>query len=222
MSESRGSLPASYFDDVYGANADPWGFETSPYEAAKYARTLAALPRARYRSAFEIGCSIGVLTERLAARCDALLAVDVAEHALASTRARCADLPRVRVERMQPPGEFPDATFDLIVLSEVGYYWSADDLLAARALILDHLESGGHLILVHWTPPVPDYPLTGDEVHEAFAVSVGAGLSHLHGHREGQYRLDVFERHCEPLYPLLPRVGRTRVEGESPERSGGR
>lgn len=60
------SLPPSYFDDLYQAKADPWGFETSEYEANKYAATLAALPNARYRSAFEIGGSIGVLTAKLA------------------------------------------------------------------------------------------------------------------------------------------------------------
>ena len=39
------TLPPEYFDHVYQANRDPWNFETSPYERAKYAATLAALPR---------------------------------------------------------------------------------------------------------------------------------------------------------------------------------
>ena len=51
------TLPPDYFDSVYAANADPWGFETSEYEAAKYHATLCALPRERYRHAFEIVCS---------------------------------------------------------------------------------------------------------------------------------------------------------------------
>src|SRR6478609_8966907 len=62
------SLPPDYFERVYREADDPWRFASSPYEAAKYAATLAAVPRARYRNAFEIGCSIGVLTERLAGR----------------------------------------------------------------------------------------------------------------------------------------------------------
>ena len=60
------SLPQSYFDRIYQQNPDPWNFETSPYEAEKYRRTLAALPRKRYMRALEIGCSIGVLTSQLA------------------------------------------------------------------------------------------------------------------------------------------------------------
>ena len=60
------SLPTAYFDRKYAFDPDPWGFATSAYEADKYRATLAALPRARYRRALEVGCSIGVLTERLA------------------------------------------------------------------------------------------------------------------------------------------------------------
>ena len=67
------SLPPSYFDKLYSENPDPWKFETSVYEANKYAATIAALPKERYRAAFEIGGSIGVLTEKLQERCDSLL-----------------------------------------------------------------------------------------------------------------------------------------------------
>ena len=191
----RESLPPSYFADVYRANADPWGFETSPYEAAKYDATLAAVPRERYRSGLEIGCSIGVLTARLAGRCDALLAVDVDDTALARAGERCRSTRSVRFARLQVPEQYPDESFDLTVVSEVGYYWSADDLERARRLIVDHLEPGGHLLLIHWTPVVPDYPLTGDEVHEAFlaGAAAGEGLRHLGGRREERYRLDLFE-----------------------------
>jgi SAM-dependent methyltransferase len=187
-----GSLPSSYFDELYADNPDPWGFETSPYEAEKYAATLTALPEPRYANALEIGCSIGVLTERLAARCDALLSVDVAEKALVVARERCRTLPHVQFARMRVPDEFPDERFDLILLSEVGYYWSREDLAKAGGLIVEHLRPAGQLLLVHWTPAVPDYPLTGDEVHQAFLEL--AGLRHIHGSRAEQYRLDLFER----------------------------
>lgn len=195
MGEQR-SLPPAYFDQVYAESDDPWEFETRPYEAAKYAATLDALPRERYRSAFEIGCSIGILTERLAGRCDRLLSVDVAERALEQARARCRNLPHVRFRQMAVPDAFPDEQFDLIVVSEVGYYWDWDDLATAQRLIVEHLEPGGHLLLVHWTPFVEDYPLTGDEVHEAFLAGAATGnsLRHSVGSRHETYRLDLFER----------------------------
>lgn len=191
-----GSLPPRYFEDVYAANADPWGFETSPYEAAKYGATLAALPRSRYASGFEIGCSFGVLTERLAGRCDRLLAVDVVPSVVERARRRTRGLPHVRVERMGVPAEFPAERFDLVVVSEVGYYWSAADLARVRERIVAALDPGGHLLLVHWTPFVHDYPLTGDEVHAGFLAAAGEGRPFLHlgGGREETYRLDLLER----------------------------
>ena len=190
MSET---LPPAYFEDVYRRKSDPWDFASSPYEAAKYQATLAALPRARYGTAFEAGCSIGVLTARLAERCERLLAVDINEDALAQARERCRELPNVQLKRARLPDEFPPGTFDLILVSEIGYYLSKEDLRTLRARCVSQLAPAGHLLLVHWTPPVPDYPLTGDEVHAEF-LAVPASLRHLAGSREEKYRVDLFER----------------------------
>ena len=196
MNNTRNTLEPHYFEAVYGANEDPWQFETSLYERDKYAATIAALPRSDYKSGFEIGCSIGVLTHQLATRCHQLLSVDVSETALGKARKRLVDAPQVRIENRMVPADFPNEQFDLILVSEVGYYLSMPDLLKTRQLMLDHLEPGGHLLLVHWTPAVHDYPLTGDEVHAVFLAEAGAGqpLRHLYGSRQETYRLDLFER----------------------------
>ena len=192
------SLPPTFFDEIYEEAPDPWSFATSEYERAKYAVTLAVLPHARYQSALEIGCSIGVLTELLAARCAKLLSVDVAERALHRAIERCAQLPEVTFRLLRVPHEFPDQQFDLVVVSEVGYYWSVADLHRARDLIIEHLTPGGHLMLVHFIEEVEEYPISGDAVHEAFLARAGdaaeAALRHLRGRREQRYRLDLFER----------------------------
>ncbi|RTQ44992.1 methyltransferase domain-containing protein [Hymenobacter gummosus] len=190
------TLGPEYFDEVYRANADPWNFETSPYEHAKYTDTLAALPDEHYPHAFEIGCSLGVLTARLAPRCGHLLSVDVSEAALSVARRRCAALPQVELRRLLVPTEFPDGQFELVLVSEVGYYWDAPTLQQAADRIVGALPPGGQLLLVHWTPLVHDYPLTGDEVHEYFLGLSGPGgaLRHLHGHRAETYRLDLLAR----------------------------
>ena len=65
-SAASASLGQQYFDGFYGSGVDPWGFETRWYEERKRAITLASLPRQRFRSAFEPGCAIGVLTQELA------------------------------------------------------------------------------------------------------------------------------------------------------------
>lgn len=190
------TLPPDYFDKVYEANQDPWDFTTSPYEQQKYDATLAALPRQHYARAFEIGCSLGILTARLAPRCNYLLAVDVAEAALQQARQRCAALPQVELRLLRVPNEFPPGQFDLILVSEVGYYWSPADLARAADQLVAALPAGGQLVLVHWTPPVHDYPLTGDAVHDFFLEKAAPGgpLRHLHGQRYEKYRLDVLER----------------------------
>lgn len=190
------SLGPGYFDDVYQANTDPWQFASSPYEREKYAATLAALPRPHYERAFEIGGSIGILTAQLATRCGYLLSVDVSQAALAQARQRCAALPQIEIKQMQVPDEFPAGQFDLILVSEVGYYWSPPDLARAADLMVAALPPGGQLLLVHWTPVVPDYPQTGDEVHEFFLQKAQSGgpLRHLSGTRHNKYRLDLFEK----------------------------
>lgn len=193
MSESK-TLTPEYFDKVYAANDDPWDFTTSEYEAGKYAATLAALSRKNYKDVFEIGCSIGVLTEQLAARCDGLLAIDVSEKALEQAKKRCAKLPNVRLRRMNIPNEFPDEIFDLILISEVGYYLAPADWLAAINKVFARLAEGGQVALVHWTPPVHDYPQTGDAVHDSFAEFASGKMRNLANFRKEKYRLDVWEK----------------------------
>jgi SAM-dependent methyltransferase len=193
-SDPNQSLTADFFDRLYQADPDPWRFETSDYEAAKYAATIAALPKARYASAFEIGGSIGVLTERLAPRCEALLSVDVSATAQARAIHRCQHLPQVRFEIMNFPPQYPDDRFDLILLSEVGYYWCWADLHRAQAQIYQLLQPGGHLLLVHWLHDAPGYPLRGDDVHQAFQEFAEGRLAHRVSDRTADYRLDLYER----------------------------
>lgn len=170
MSPEPSSLTPEYFHEVYRRDSDPWNFESSPYEAAKYATTLESLPRARYARALEVGCSIGVLTERLAARCDELQSIDVSAQALERAKRRCSGLLNVTFERMSLPDQEPHGLFDLIVISEVAYYWNRSDLHRAIDLLAKHQNARGHLIVVHWTPKVPDYPLTGDQVHDVWVA----------------------------------------------------
>ena len=192
--KSEKSLAPAYFEDVYNAKDDPWDFASSDYEAAKYAATLAALPQENYESAFEIGCSIGVLTAQLAARCASLLAVDVNENALRQARARCCNLPNVELRLMQIPQEFPARNFDLILISEVGYYLNVADWKQTFEKVVAHLDQSGNVVLVHWTPPVADYPQTGDEVHDRFTEWSLDKLKFIKNLRAEQYRLDIWEK----------------------------
>lgn len=184
------TLGPDYFTSLYASAADPWGLADRWYEARKYALSLALLPRERYASAFEPGCSIGVLTAMLAARCDQLLSCDTVTAAAAAASDRTAALPGVRVEQRLIPGDWPPGKFDLVVLSEILYYFAGPDLGQVLELATGSLRSHGHLLAVHWRHPAPDYPRTGDEVHEVLGRH--DGLVRLAGYRDADFTAEVF------------------------------
>ncbi|WP_241986665.1 bifunctional PIG-L family deacetylase/class I SAM-dependent methyltransferase [Cryobacterium fucosi] len=185
------SLAGAFFDEFYAGTRDPWGFETRWYEERKRSLTLAALPRRRFRAALELGCSIGVLTAGLADRCDTVTAVDIAEQPLSVARARLAARPSVTFARLTLPAEWPEGTFDLIVFSEVGYYFSAVELREVLRRCRGSLAPGGVIVACHWRHPVPAYPLTGDQVHAELGRL--AGFERTVEHRERDFLLEVFE-----------------------------
>lgn len=186
------TVDPGYFRDQYAASPDPYGLADRWYEARKYSLSLALLPRERYGTAFEPGCSIGVLTARLAARCGSLLACDAVAHPVALARARTAGLPGVRVEQRLLPGDWPAGEFDLIVFSEFLYYFDDGDLNKVLRLGLGALRPDGHLLAVHWRHPAPGHPRTGDETHQVLAGH--AGLARLGAYRDPDFNAEVYAR----------------------------
>lgn len=192
---SRSSLGPEYFRTVYAVKDDPFMLDSKWYERRKYALTLASLPKPHYRRALEPGCSIGVLTEQLAARCDHVVSTDVVDSALDSARRRVGDTAAVEFARWSLSDDWstlpaPAEMFDLIVVSEVGYYLDADDLTSAMARAVEHLEVGGTLVAAHWRHEVDDYPIPGDRVHEI--ISATPGLALLSRYLDEDVRIEVF------------------------------
>ncbi|MEP9380638.1 SAM-dependent methyltransferase [Aquabacter sp. CN5-332] len=192
MTRPAASLPSAYFETLYSRNPDPWNFETSAYERTKYRATLAALPHTRYAAALEVGCSIGVLTELLAQRCDDLLAVDASERALDRAIRRCRSLTHIRFAQCRVPDEWPQEAFDLILLSEVIYYLDRADVCRLAARVKTSLRQDGHVLLVHWIGDT-DYPLSGDEASELFIAEMKDTARQVKGGRTDRYRLDCLE-----------------------------
>ncbi len=184
------SLDPEFFAGMYATDPDPWRFATSDYERSKYAATLASLPRARYVSGLDVGCSIGVFTRQLCPRCDALVGLDVVPSVLDAARTRCADFPNVRFELAAVPNDWPAGRFDLIVLSEVAYYLNRPDLARLVSRVQGALLPGGDVVLVHWLGET-SYPLTGDEAAEGFIAGAKGFARVLAQSRTGEYRLDV-------------------------------
>lgn len=188
------SLDAAYFDGIFASDEDPWALGSSAYEAAKFDHSVAVLADRRADHALEIGCAQGELTARLAPGCDRLLAIDIARDAVGRARDRCRDFPQVEIERMAFPAEAPsDVDFDLIILSEVAYYWSDQDLMLAAAWIEKHLVGGGRVLLVHWILDT-DYPQTGDGAVERLHALLADAVSVARAERLDKYRLDLWVR----------------------------
>lgn len=190
VSPSRRPMSDAYFHDMYAHSDDPWGFAERFYERRKYALTLAALSAERYGQIYEPGCSIGVLSDQLALRGDHLLCTDLSPRAVELARARLAHHgDRVRVQTGDLVAGWPDGEFDLIVLSEVLYYFDPAALDGLLERLPGALTTGGEMIAVHWRRKVAEYPQSGDDVHDRL---LRGPLHHTGGYRDEDLRLDIF------------------------------
>jgi SAM-dependent methyltransferase len=187
------------FEELYRSDADPWGFATSTYEHHKYDTTVSELPRAHYRRCYEPGCAIGALTERLARVADEVVAQEASPSAMATAIARIEaarrrdDAGAVRFVTGAVPETWPDGWFDLVVFSELGYYWDAPELHTIARAVFDALEPGGDLVAVHWLGQSPDHLLHGTEVHDVLRdVAADVGARHLTKRTELSLQHDGF------------------------------
>ena len=187
------SLDAAYFEGLYRANSDPWGFESSDYEARKYASTLAVVAEEPVARALELGCSIGVLTRQLASKCDRLVATELSEIALDQARRRCSGCANIDFVLAERATDGVEGAFDLMLLSEVVYYWDDRDLRAVASAIAEHLQVGGRLILVHWLGET-DYPRSADDAVGSLQDLVGELFDVEAETRTADYRMDVWRR----------------------------
>ncbi len=174
---------AAYFDRLYAQSNDPWGLAERFYEQRKRNLLMGVLPRRHFQRVFEPGCATGELSVLLRERCTELVAWDGAAAAVRQARAR---LGATSVEQRRIPDDWPDGSFDLVVLSEVGYYCADLDVLARR--VSGSLTRDGFVVACHWRHAAADHPHSAPEVHTA----LGAGLHRLVRHEEDDFLLDVW------------------------------
>lgn len=191
MSDPAG-LPQEYFDRLYDQAADPWSFATRWYEKRKRALTMAVLPRASYASVLELGCSTGLLTRDLAERSGSLIALDISAEAVDLARRSLGDRAHVVVEQGDVRDALPPGPFDLVVVSEVAYYLSRDELGALARAIASRLGPQGEVLLCHWRWPVEEYPLGGDEAQDILIRELA--LPRLSRVEEDDLLLDMLSR----------------------------
>lgn len=190
------TLDNDYFEKLYSRQVDPWNFRNSEYELCKYKRSIKVLGRQNFDSGLELGCSIGVQTGLLSEICKHLTAVDISEIAIGEARKNCSEKLNVTFKTMDIVKGLPYGKFDLVTCCEIGYYLTMEHLNKLFLNISDAILPNGILLLVHWTLFVPDYPLSGHEVHDGFsAFAERTGLfKEILGERQEKYRLQVYQK----------------------------
>jgi SAM-dependent methyltransferase len=186
-----GTADLQRFERLYHDSPDPWGYRTSSYEQQKYAATLAALPKPPHRLTLEVGCSIGVFTSQLAARCQHVVAIDFSLSALELARHNLRGASNVDLLRASFPEETPPGSWDLILCSEILYYLQPPALEEAISWIKTQLSYKASVLAVSWRGVGRDEPLTGDEVHDRLTRELADW--HTLDARHDAYRLDRFD-----------------------------
>jgi len=189
---NRDTTSQAFFEMKYEECEDPWSFAKSAYEQQRYEAILRAVGDRRYRRAFEPGCSIGVLSAKLAGICDSVEAMDISPTAVAQARERTKHLENVRTTCGALPTFIPQGTFDLIVFSEIGYYFTDEVLFAVALALANRICKSGVFLAAHWLGESPDHLLSGDRVHEI--LNQIPELVLRHGERHAGFRLDVWTR----------------------------
>jgi hypothetical protein len=104
------------------------------------------------------------------------------------TRLRCADQPNVEVICADLRKFIPDAPLDLIVFSEIGYFFSTEELSQMAGELTACLVPDGEFLAAHWLGDSPNHVLHGDRVHEILAQHLA--LCPLRSERHAGFRLD--------------------------------
>ena len=179
---------AQFFEAKYADASDPWAFASSPYEQYRYERTFQALAHQHYQWAFEPGCSIGILTQKLATLCEGIDALDISSTAVSQAKTRCSTLRQVSVRCASLQDAMPLKAPDLLVLSEIGYYFEPDAWKQKVEQLVALCLKPATLIATHWLGHSPDHLISGDRVHTLIQSIPGLVLTY--SERHGGFRLD--------------------------------
>jgi len=192
----RGS--SEFFDSLYRSSpsGDPWDFDRSRAEQRRQREVLDVLGVATFERGLEIGCATGQLTRRLAARVRELVALDTSARAIEVARRTCARSSGVELRVAHAPDDLTgaDRGFDLLVVSDVGYYFSEDALGALLEDLVDRSVPGATLLAAHWTGDSPDHVLDAATVHRVIAATLDRDWEHTSSRRLREHQVDVWSR----------------------------
>lgn len=152
---------------LYADTPDPWDFEHSEYEQAKFVATRAALSRAHYTSVFELGCGNGQLARHLVNIRDRYTGMDAVVIAIEAARRAVPDATFIHDFY---PCPLPRGDFDLLILSEILYFLDEGSL---RKLASDIATAWpkAEVLCVSWLGET-DHDLQGEEALAIFTAAL--------------------------------------------------
>lgn len=144
-------LTESRYAKQYASSTDPWNYEVRPYALEKFQAAIELLDGVRngacFARAWEIGCSEGIMTARLAQICERLCAVDYIPLALQRARARCSGFSNISFSRWDLRRDRAPGMFDLIVITDLlEDFRRRRDISRACDKLVNALAPGGYLL----------------------------------------------------------------------------
>jgi SAM-dependent methyltransferase len=175
------SKAEAFFEELW-KRGDPWKFDTSEFERAKYESEIAVLRGRRYARVLEIGCGAGSFTRLLAPVADQIVGLDISPAAIARARASGLGSVDFRVANIMDYNLHAEEAWDLVVMSETIYYlgwlYSFFDVAWLAAEIFAATRENGQLLMANTCGGVEDYllrPWIIRTYHDLF-VNVGYAL----------------------------------------------
>ena len=181
------AVAKTHLHALYAAGDDPWDFRTSAYEQQKFNATVAALARQNYASGLEIGCGNGELARHIAPRCASYTGVDAVGKALHAARRA---VPKGRFVHAFFPCELPGGPHDLIILSEVLYFFDRPSILMLGQQITRRWREA-EIVVVTWLGPSGNL-LEGEAALALFTTATSSILTAVPIARTIGYRIDRF------------------------------
>ncbi|USQ15414.1 methyltransferase domain-containing protein (plasmid) [Legionella lytica] len=186
------NINAEFFEMMYQNNPDPWRFASNAYELNRYEKICDIVRNQRPHYIFEAGCSIGILTEKLAQIAQFVEAIDISHTAATIAQKRCHALANVKIQCDSLSNYVANPNTDLFILSEIGYYFYPEEWENIIKKILISKTSSFHLLASHWLGTSSDHILSADEVH---SIICSLNVFQLkRSVRTKDFRLDYWEK----------------------------
>ena len=180
------------FEDTFGASDDPWSTFSDRDEALKRDAILHALGTGPFGRVLELGAGNGSNSVALARRALRLDATEGTAKGTALTRDALGDRRGARAIELALPARFPRACYDAIVVAELLYYLSAEDMAAVARDVAAALRPGGRLVLAHHRIQFHDFAQHAEHIHDRFRRDTGRRWHPVEGRRTGRWRVEGF------------------------------